>query len=161
MARYPNDGMIRVQYCPAIANIAAPTVAEVQTAGTNLTPNMTKDGLTVPSDQNMVDDGSLAEYFDAQDVGTFGGQISLTIKRDNASGGTDAEWNLISYRLAGFVVVRRGIASATAFAVSQKVEVYPIRWHEPTMAQTASNEQARFTAAAAVTSQPNLKATMA
>lgn len=160
MARYANDGMVRVQYTPSVANIAAPTTAEIN-AGTNLTPRMTKDGLTVPSDQNMVDDGSLAETFDAQVVGTFGGSISMTIKRDNASGGADTEWNLITYGLAGFLVVRRGIASATAFAVSQKVEVYPIQFHEPVMAQTASNEQARFTAAAAVTSQPNLKATVA
>lgn len=159
MARYANDGMIRVSFVPTIANKAAPTTTELN-AGTLLTNWITKDGLTVPSNQNMVDNSSLDETFDAQNVGSFGGPINMTMKRDGVAA-SDTAWNLITYGLLGFVVVRRGIASATAWTAGDKAEVYPVQFHEPLPVQTATNEQGRFTAQAAVTSQPNLKATVA
>lgn len=157
MARYANDGMIRVDYVPTIANKAAPTTAELN-AGTTLTNFITKDGINTPSNQNMVDNASLAETFDAQVPGSFGGPITMTGIRDNA---TDTFWNLITYNLAGYIAIRRGVTTATAWTAAQKVEVYPVQFHEPLPIPTASNEQSRFTVNAAVTSQPNLKATVA
>lgn len=159
MGRYANDGMVRWDFVPTISNKAAPTTTELN-AGTPLASWTTKDGLTVPSNQNMVDDANLSDTFDAQVVGSFGGPLSMTMKRDGTPA-SDTAWNLIVYGLSGFVVVRRGIASATAWTASQKVEVYPCMFHEPVPSQTATNEQGRFTATAAVTSQPNLKATVA
>lgn len=160
MARYANDGMLAVWHVPTIANIAAPTTAEIA-AGTKLSPHMTKDGIRVPSNQNMVDDSNMEDTFDAQVVGSWGGPIGFTAKRNNAAGGTDTVWNLITYGLAGYVVVRRGIASATATASTQPVEVYPVQYHHPVMQDPATNEQARFTVAAAVTASPNIKAAIA
>lgn len=160
MARYANDGMLAVWHVTTIANTAAPTVAEIN-AGTKLSPHMTKDGIRVPSNQNMVDDSNLEDVFDAQVVGSWGGPISFTAKRNNASSGTDTVWNLITYGLAGYAVVRRGIASATAVAASQPVEVYPVQYHHPVMQDPATNEQARFTCTAAVTATPQIKATVA
>jgi len=157
MARYANDGMIRIQVVATIANIAAPTTAELN-AGTNVTNFVTKDGLTVPANQNMVDNSSLAETFDSQVVGSFGGPVTLTGIRDAA---TDTFWDLVVYGTNTHVVVRRGVATATAYASSQDVEVFPIQWHEPIPTQTASNEQGRFTATAAVRSQPNYKSVIA
>lgn len=159
MAKYANDGMIRADYTLTIANKAAPTVAELG-AGVPLTVWITKDGLTVPSGQNFVDDSSLAETFDAQVVGSFGGPVAMTMKRDGIPA-NDTAWNLIVYGLLGYVVVRRGVTTATAWTIGQKAEVYPVMFHEPVPQQTASNEQGRFNAQAAVTSQPNLKATIA
>ncbi len=157
MARWANDGMITVRIVPTIANKAAPTTAEIN-AGTDITNFITKDGLTVPANQNYVDNSSLAETYDAQVVGSFGGPVTMTGIRDAAA---DTFWNAVVYGTNTNLVVRRGIATATAFAAAQKVEVFPIQWHEPLPTQTASNEQGRFTAAAAVTSQPNFKATVA
>lgn len=157
MARYANDGMIRVDFTPTLADASAPTVTELD-AGTPLSRYITKDGLTVPSNQNMVDDSSLAETFDAQVPGSFGGPVTLNCKRDND---TDVAWDLIEYGLSGFIVVRRGQPAGDAWAAGDKVEVYPVIFHEPVPAQTATNEQARFTAQAAVTSQPELKAVVA
>jgi hypothetical protein len=155
MARWANDGQLRVSVVSSIANIAAPTTAELN-AGTLITNFITKDGLTVPADHNYVYNSSLAETYDAQVVGSFGGAITMTGIRDNA---TDTFWDLVVYGTNTHLVVRRGTPTATAWGASQKVEVYPIQWHEPLPMQTASNEQGRFTAAAAVRSQPNLKAT--
>lgn len=157
MARYANDGMIRIQVVATIANIAAPTVAEIN-AGTNITNFVTKDGLTTPSNQNNVPNSSLAETFDSELPGSFGGPVSMTGIRDAA---TDTFWDLVVYGTATHVVVRRGVATATAVAASQKVEVYPITWHEPVPAQTASNVQGQFAANAPVRSQPNMKAVVA
>jgi len=157
MARYANDGMIRIGVVATISNIAAPTVAELN-AGTLITNFVTKDGLTVPSNQNNVPNSSLAETFDSELPGSFGGAITMTGIRDAA---TDTFWDLVVYNTATHLVVRRGIATATAWTIAQKVEVYPMTWHEPIPTQTASNEQGRFTAMAPVRSQPNLKATVA
>lgn len=157
MARYANDGMIRVYVVTTISNIAAPTTTELN-AGTDISNFITKDGLTVPADQNMVDNSSLAETFDAQVVGSFGGAITITGIRDAAS---DTFWDLVVYGTNTHLAVRRGVATATAWASAQDLEVYPIQWHEPVPNQTASNEQGRFTATAAVTSQPNYKAAVA
>jgi hypothetical protein len=157
MARFASDGMVKVYYVASIANKAAPTVAELA-AGTDLSNFVRKGGLNVPNSQNMVDNASLAETFDAQVPGSYGGPISLEMFRDPAA---DTAWNLLTYGLAGYIVVRRGVAAATAWTAAQKVEVYPVSFHEPVMAQTASNEAAFFTAQGAGTSAPNAKATVA
>jgi hypothetical protein len=158
MARYAFDAFTRVTWATAIANIAAPTTAELN-AGTDLSGFLAKDGLQTPDQQNMVDVAALNSNFDAQAVGTFGGPVQLKMFRDND--GTDAAWNLFVYGTAGFVVVRRGIASATAWAVAQKVEVYPAQMHQPTVIPSASNEAVKFMVTLPVTSTPNLKATVA
>jgi hypothetical protein len=157
VARYANDGQIRISVVSTIASIAAPTTAELN-AGTLITNFVTKDGLTVPAEQNYVDNFSLAETYNAQVVGSFGGPITMIGIRDNA---TDTFWDLVIYGTNTHLVVRRGTPTATAWGAGNKVEVYPIQWHEPLPVQTAQDEQGKFTAAAAVRSQPNLKAVAA
>lgn len=157
MAKWSNDGNVRVQLVATIANIAAPTVAELN-AGTHITGFVSKDGLTTPADQNNVDVGTLAETFNAQVPGTFGGAVEITGLRDNSA---DTLWNLITYGLSRYVVVRRGVPTATAYAAAQTVEVYPCQFHEPVPDQTGGDEVGRFTISAPVASQPNLKAVVA
>jgi hypothetical protein len=157
MARYANDGMLKIYVVSTIANIAAPTVAELN-AGTAITNFVTKDGLTVPAEQNYVDNFSLAETYNSQVVGSFGGPITMIGIRDAA---TDTFWDLVVYGTNTHLAVRRGTATGTAWGAGNKLEVYPIQWHEPLPMQTAQDEQGKFTAAAAVRSQPNLKAVAA
>lgn len=157
MAEYANDGFTLVYWTGSIASKAAPTVAEI-TAGTRISGFLTKDGLDIPFQQNTVDNADLEDTFDSKAVGTYGGDITLTMKRNNSA---DTAWNLAVYATAGFLVVRRGIAVATAIAASQKVEVYPGQMHEPVPVPTATNELAKFKLLIAVTDQPNLKATVA
>jgi hypothetical protein len=156
MARYAPDGKIRMSWVVTIANKAAPTVAELN-AGTLLSPFTTKDGVDPGLTTNMVDSATIEETFDAQGVGSYGGTLKLTMYRDDTA---DTAWNLMVYGTIGFVVVRRGIASATAYANPQKCEVYPAQMHEPIPQVTASNEQTKFQATFAVTSAPSLKATI-
>lgn len=158
MPVYANDGKIRIQWVPGTTlSVSAPSAATV-TAGTRLDLFVTKDGLTVPADQNNVDVAVLSDTFDAQVVGSFGGAIEMTGVRNDTA---DTFWDLCVYGTVGFIVVRRGLASAVAFAATQKVEVYPVQMHEPTPAQTGGNTVGQFTISMPVTSQPNLKAVMA
>lgn len=158
MSRYAFDAFTRVGWATSIASIAAPTTAELN-AGTDLSGFLTKDGLKTPDQQNLVDVAALNSNFDAEAVGTFGGSILLKMFRDND--GTDAAWNLCVYATAGFLIVRRGIAVATAWTAAQKVEVYPAQMHQPVVIPSARNEATKFTEMLAVTSTPNLKATVA
>lgn len=160
MSRYVHEGKTKVTFVASaddISDIDAPTVAELN-AGTELTTLLTKDGLQTPDTQNMVDSATLAETFDAQRVGSWGGGITLTGFRDDTN---DTLWDLAVYGDEGFLVIRRGTAYATAWAASDDVEVYPIQFHEPVPSQTASNEEARFTVACAVTSEPSKRAVVA
>lgn len=158
MARYNMKGNIRADYVPSIANKNAPTTAELN-AGTALTIWINDDGLTLPADQNNVESSSLGESFIAQVVGSTGGVVELNMKRDNA---TDTAWNLfVAGNLLGFLVVRRGTPTATAWGASQKVLVYPWNTHLPVPVQTARDTEDSFTVSAPVTSTPALNATVA
>lgn len=161
MSGYAHDGYTRVMWVPTITAKAAPTVAELG-AGTLLTTQdgITKDGLQIPTNQNYVDNGALSETFDAQVTGTEGGNITLTIKRNND--GTDAFWALFAERdEIGFLVVRRGLPNEDAIAAAQEVEVYPAMAHSGVMNNTAGNAQATFNVGMAVTSAPVKQAVVA
>ena len=160
MAVYSNDGKIRVSWVPGTTLSTSAPSAATCTAGTRIDDKITKDGLTVPADQNNVDVAVLSDTFDAQVPGSFGGAIEITGVRD-ATDASDTFWNLCVYGTQGFIVIRRGMASATAFASTQKVEVYPVAMHEPVPAQTGGNTVGQFTISFPVYAQPNLKATMA
>lgn len=159
MSRYVYEKYTRVVFATTLASKSAPTVANLN-AGTDITSFLTKDGLSTPQNQNMVDSSTLAETFDSQLPGSWGGAIELTCFRDNGSGDDDA-WDLFVYGTNGFLVVRRGILISTAFAASQKVEVYPVQHHQPIMQPSAANEEQRFKVTLAVTGEPELKATVA
>ena len=160
MTVYSNDGKIRVSWvATGITNIAAPTVAQLN-AGTRIDLYITKDGLTVPADQNNVDVAVLSDTFDAQTVGSFGGAIEITGVRDDTPA-SDTFWNLCVYGTTGWLVIRRGPSAATAWTAAQKVEVYPAIMHQPVPAQTGGNTMGQFTVQFPVTTQPELKATVA
>lgn len=157
MAPYVYEGKTRIQWVETIASKTAPTVAELA-AGTDVTSYVTKDGLTTPANQNMVDNATIAETFDAQVVGSWGGALELMMRRDASS---DTAWNTWDYGDNGYIVIRRGLAASTSFSAGQKVEVYPAQAHQPVMEPSAANEQQRFKVAFAVTAEPAMKATVA
>lgn len=157
MAAYIHEGMTKVSWVVTLSSVSSPTAIQL-TAGTDITTFLTKDGLAISLSQNNVENTSLAETFDSQLVGSWGGDPALTIKRDNP---TDSAWNLFEWGATGFLVVRRGVAFATAFAAAQKVEVYPSQAHEAVPNDTAANAQATAMVKLAITAQPNLRAVVA
>ena len=80
--------------------------------------------------------------------------------RDDVDADDDA-YNLCVYATNGFLVRRWGPLSTTAWTAGQKVAVFPAEMHDPVMNDTASNTMATFMETLAVTSQPNIRATVA
>ena len=159
MADLISDGKTRVAWASTIANINAPTVAEL-TAGADYTKRITPDGLKIDPSTADVDTSSLASTFDTKTAGRVGFDTELTFKRGDTVG-DDAPYTTLKYGVSGFLVVRRGVAYSTAWTVGQKVEVYPITCGEPQNSSPAANEVMKFVSPMKVTDAPATAATVA
>jgi len=154
-----SDGKTRVAWVPSLANLNAPTVAELN-AGADYTKRITPDGLKLDPSTADVDTGSLASKFDTATVGRVKFETELTFKRgDNPT--DDAPFTTLKYGVSGILVVRRGVEYTTAWTVGQKVETYPITCGEPQNVSPAPNEVAKFVSPMKVTDQPATSATVA
>ncbi|NUP23604.1 MAG: hypothetical protein HOZ81_47620 [Streptomyces sp.] len=159
MADLISDGKTRVAWLSTVANINAPTVAELM-AGADYTARITPDGLKVDPSTADVDTSSLASKFDTKTVGRVGYDTELTFKRgDNPT--DDAPYSTLKYGVSGYLTVRRGVDYATAWTVGQKVEVYPITCGEPQNNSPAANEVMKFVSPMKVTNPPATAATVA
>lgn len=157
MARATAEGKIKVAWIPgeaAVANIEAPTVAEIGT-GTQLSPFTTRTGVQITFNGQLVDSATIDDLFDAQIAGTWGGEAELTMFRDFPA---DIAWNLFDHGDLGFLVVGRNGSNSVA---ADKVEVYPVQAMQPLPVAPAANEQQTFTVKFAIRLQPALKATVA
>lgn len=117
------DGATKVTYVPAIANIAAPTVAEL-TAGTDLECLTTADGLSQTVNEDVVSIPKLCEILNAESPGRVNFQIVLTLVRQDADV-DDVAWTTLIRKTAGFLVIRDGVDYQTAYAAGDKVQVFP------------------------------------
>jgi hypothetical protein len=115
--RYTSRGFTKIYWCPAIANIAAPTRAELN-AGTDLSPQvMDGSGFTVSSDQ-----------IDAPDMGSrFTSKIGGAITADDSSltmyaskTGLDARQLMPQDQLGFIVILYYGDVPG------QKMDVWPV-----------------------------------
>lgn len=151
------DGNVKVSFCSAIATISAPTTTELN-AGTSLEAYITPTGLQIKPSTASVDTSSLASTFTTSGAGRRSFAITVEMKRQTP---TDVAYNLVPYRTNGYLVVRRTLASTTAYASGQTVEVYPVTTGEPEMAPPAMNEVQKFTSSMMVTSDPATRAVIA
>lgn len=156
MSDLVSDGFIRVTWAPAVANIAAPTVAEIN-AGLRLDTVMTPAGLKVAPTTALVDTSSLSSTFDTARSGKRGFVNSVIIKAQDSA---DTALTTLVYRASGFLVIRRKLASATAPAIGDKVEVYPSQCDEPIQTYGPNTIQA-FEVGMKMTSDANTNAVTA
>jgi hypothetical protein len=154
-----NDGKTRVYWVTTIANIAAPTVAELN-AGLDFTARITPDGLNIPAETADVDNSSLASTFTTNRAGRRSFSPEVTFKRGD-SAGDDLPWTTLTYQTLGYLVVRRVLAYTTAWAATQKCEVYPVECGERNSIPPAPNEVAKFTSSMKLRDEPNTSATVA
>jgi hypothetical protein len=159
MADIVADGTMRVSWVPTISNKNAPTVAELN-AGIRVSSVMPKDGFTgFEPDTASVDNATIESTFDTQQIGTDSfGDSSLTLKKQD---GTDTTWNTLVRGAAGYVVVRRYIAAATAWAIGQKVNVYPAVCGTKKEVAPEKNTMARYTVPIKITADPALDVAVA
>lgn len=154
-----SDGRTRVAWVSSIANINAPTAAEL-TAGLDLTPRLTPDGLKMDPTTADVDTSSLASTFDTMEVGRIKFDGELTLKRGTTTP-EDLPYSTLVYNTHGYLVIRRGIAYGTAWTAGQQVEVYPSVCGERANKAPAANEVMKFMAPLKVTTSPATNATVA
>lgn len=154
-----NDGKTRVYWVDTIADISAPTVAELN-AGDDLTERITPDGLNVPSETADVDNSSLASTFTTNRAGRRSFSPEVTFKRgDNPT--DDLPWTTLTYQTQGYLVVRRILLYTTAWAAAQECEVYPVECGERNTIPPAPNEVAKFTSQMKLRDEPDTSAVVA
>jgi hypothetical protein len=136
------DGNVKATFVLTIANVSAPTAAELN-AGVDLQEYITKDGLGIAPEQAAVDNTALASRDETEDAGTVKYSIELTVKRKDEAA-EDIGWNTLTDRTLGYLVVRRNLPHETAYAAGQRVEVYPVRCGRPNMQPPELNAAQRF-----------------
>jgi hypothetical protein len=159
LADITSDGKTRVCWVTSIANINAPTTSELN-AGIDLTSTMTADGLSgFNPDTADVDTSSLASTFTTNVNGrTSFSNTQLTLKRQS---GTDTIFTTLTRDTAGYVVIRRSVAQATAWTSTQGVEVYPALCEEVSRMDPAPNTVERYIIGIKITSSPALRSAVA
>lgn len=159
MADSNADGRTKVYSVPSISNIAAPTVAELN-AGTALDGLMTPDGMVgFEPDTGDVDNSKLNSTFSTVSAGraSFSGTLLRMIKQT----GTDTVYNTMVYGYATNIVVRRDVTAGTAWTIADKVETYPVQCGEVRNLAPEANAVHKYEVLTKITSQPNLRGTVA
>lgn len=159
MADIVVDGFTRVAYVPSIANIAAPTTAELN-AGILLQSVMTPDGLTgFEATTADVDNSALNSTFSTVTIGrdSFSG-TKLTFKKQ-ATG--DTTYATLLRGVQGFIVVRRYIAETTAWTSTQIVEVFPVIFGQTRNLAPTANSVTKWEVDTKITATPNIRAAVA
>jgi hypothetical protein len=153
------DATWRVSYVASIANIQAPTAAEL-TAGLLITSLITPDGMQnfQPSTAS-VPTSSLADRFDTVGPGRTQMQIATITMYKQPS--ADTAYTTFLYGVAGNIVIRRYIATATAYTAAQPCQVYPGFFGDPIDLDAAPNEAAKWQAQWFIAAAPALKAVIA
>jgi len=151
--------MTRVSYVASISNQAAPTTTELN-AGVLLTSVLTPDGLMgfEPTTAD-VDNSALDSTFDTVTIGRDSFSDTKLQFKKQASG--DTAYTTLTRGTTGYIVIRRYIASGTAYASSQAVEVYPIICGQTIAVTPAPNEVAKYQVPTKITASPTLRASIA
>lgn len=164
MPRRQSIGQLRADFLPgeaAIANIAAPVIADF-TGSIPLVPHMRRQGgLATPRSANMADASDVASLTNKQSTGTRDqGPITLTLYRDSDVA-QDTVWEGLEEDSYGFLVVRRFGGSATMWAAGDRVEVYPVQVATLSPVDIGENENQQFTLSFAIHDDSDLKAVVA
>lgn len=101
MSRVVHEDEVHVYHCLTIADMSAPTVAEITTDGTDLTPQIQADGVAYNPTTNTASSDMLTGKI-AQRPGTRGFSPALTALRDDE---IDDFWDEFTYGQNGYLVV--------------------------------------------------------
>jgi hypothetical protein len=153
MARLASEGNVKIYKLPEVADLSAPTEAEIA-AGVHLTPYVPTTGVEITWTQNNASLAMLEESFVASVVGTEEASIVLTGVRDDDS---DDFWNAFT-RGENFVLLVSRFGQAET---GSQVECYPAQSHRPTPLAPAQNEFQQAQVTLAVPETPVLDAVVA
>lgn len=161
MARIIPNQNTYIAFATTIANIQAPTAAEIA-AGVNLTPHVMT--LNASASGNTVPTPSFDSLFETNIPGTQQASFSGDFYRNNASGASgDLAWVTLPRLTSGFFVISRfgGTGANQLPIATNKVEVWPVLVTSRTMANMSNNTVMTFTVTCSVPEQPAESAVVA
>lgn len=127
----PADGNVKVVLVPAIANLTAPTLTELNAASAvDISCYLTSDGWAATADQATISDERLCstQVFGQPGRKTLG--LSLTVI-DNTNSANEAEFNeAVDTLVEGvqlYAVYRAGLPFDQPFAAGDKVRIWPFK----------------------------------
>jgi hypothetical protein len=153
------DGFTRVAFVTAIASQAAPTTTELN-VGILLQSVMTPDGLTgfEPTTAD-VDNSALNSTFNTVTIGRDSFSGTKLIFKKQASG--DTAYSTLTRGTTGFIVVRRYLDNATAWASTQVVEVYPVIFGQTRNLAPTANSVTKWEVDTKITASPTIRGAVA
>ena len=155
MSRVIADGEVLINFAPTIASVAAPTTTEL-TAGVDITPFLSS--FDTPLDGDAVDSSDLSSAFNKTVAGTYGGNITAEMYRDDT---TDTAWTTFDRSVEGYFVIRRFGGSGVAWTIADSAEVYHVRIITKSPGSLDRNSVQMFNVDAAVLDEPELAAVIA
>lgn len=159
MADIIADGRTRASWVTTIANIAAPTVSELN-AGILLQSTLTPSGLQgLQPETAKIDASSLASRITLQRNGRAG--IDGALLEFKKQDGTDTIYDTLLFQTTGYLVVRTSVLETTAWTIGQKVRVYPMECGEVVHVDIEENSLERYQIPLTLTGAWNLRATVA
>lgn len=155
MSRVIANEEVWIGFAPAVADVSAPTVAEL-TAATDLTPFLiTMDAST---SGNQLPTPAFDTLFETSISGTVSSTFTAEFYRDDA---TDTAWDTLPRATDGFFVISRFGTNGAQPASTDVVEVWPVRVTSRSAVALANNDVQRFQITCAVTAEPDEDATVA
>jgi hypothetical protein len=137
--RFAHEGKHRHIWVSALANPAAPTVTELS-GGFDFSRYVPKDGAAFTPTENYIESGDVTEVFDAQQVGSWSEQPTLTMYRQDPD---DDAFDFWTYGDTGYWVDIHN-ADATSPKDGDLCTVRYVEVHEPKPLAAAMNEKQKF-----------------
>lgn len=157
MARLIPNERTWIGFATAVANIHAPTAAEI-TAAVNLTGFCVS--LNAASQGNTVPTPSFDTLFETSVPGTVQAQFQADFYRDDED---DDAWDTLPRGTSGFFIIARfgGTGANNKPIATDVVEVWPVKVTSRTMQNLTSNQVQMFSVQCSVPVEPDEDATVA
>jgi hypothetical protein len=139
---------MRVFFLDTVSDLDGPTVAEI-TAGTELTSQLTVDGVGFSGNRNNASQAMLGDAYVAEEPGTWNVAGSLTFVRDDSG---SLAYDTFDYRTRGFLVF---LNYGGEVEDGNLVDVYAVASHKPTPMASAENEYQKVEVQFAVSEAPH------
>ena len=139
------EGQVPVVFVPAtsdwgVANIEAPTSGEIA-GGENLASYIPKNGISFPSNRNMVDTSAIDRELNSEFPGSRGGTLEITFKIRNRDGDQDAYDLFRDGKVAGDII----FGFEGSLDTGDICDVYRVVGHTPVRNNPGPDEEQRFT----------------
>lgn len=150
MATRPYEGNLKAYYLPTVANLAAPTVAEI-TAGTEMTPALVASGVSPNHTENTVSTPMLTGFI-RQNIGTEGITFNLQMIYDPDTTAVSDVYALFDTRGKAGVLLLAPEGDVAATAV---VQTYQATFGRRKLVQSAQDTDMQYTVMVAVNADYN------